>query len=136
MTWLSAKIFFKKVWYFFKTYWYVPLLLSWAVIAFLIFRKSPTGILDVLHTAEKSFKNQIKILNGTHDKEIKERDQIIKRYQDTIAQLEEDRKRKNEELTKKEKQRIKELAEKHKDNPEDFAREIADKFGFEYVENK
>ena len=133
---LKSKIIFKKVWYFFKTYWYVPLLISWAVIAWLIFRKSSADITGVLWAAEKSYRDHIDVLNEAHGNEIKKRDEAIERYEKTIKQLEEERKRKNEVLTAKEKKRVKELAEKHKDDPEAYAREIADKFGFEYVENE
>ena len=136
MTWLVIKTFFKKVWYFFKTYWYIPLLLSWTIIAWLIFRNSGMSIADILHTAEESYRNQIDILNKAHDDEILKRDNIIKRYQDTIEKLEEDRRRKNEELLNRERRLIKELAEKYHSDPEAYAREIADKFGFEYVENE
>ena len=92
--------------------------------------------MDVLYSAEKSQREQIEILNESHEREIQKRDEVLKRYEKTIKQLEEERKRKNEELTSKEKKRVKELAEKHKDDPEAFAREIADKFGFEYMENE
>jgi vacuolar-type H+-ATPase subunit H len=136
MTWLAIKTFFKKVWYFFKTYWYIPLLLSWAIIAWLIFRNSGVSVAEILHKAEKSYRKQIDVLNEAHSEEVKKRDEAIKRYQDTIEKLEEERKKKNEELTEKEKKRVKEIAEKYKNDPEAYAREIADKFGFEYVENE
>jgi hypothetical protein len=136
MTWLAAKTVFKKVWHFFKTYWYIPLLVSWAIIAWLIFRKSGMNIADILLTAEESYRGQIDIINKAHDGEIKKRDEVLKRYQETIEKLEEDRKQKNEELLNKEKRLIKELAEKYHSDPEAYAREIADKFGFEYVENE
>jgi vacuolar-type H+-ATPase subunit H len=136
MTWLSIKTIFKKVWYFFKTYWYIPLLVSWAIIAWLIFKNSGMNIADILHTAEESYRGQINVLNEAHEAEIKKRDEILKRYQETIEKLEEDRKQKNEELLNKEKRLIKELAEKYHSDPEAYAREIADKFGFEYVENE
>ena len=136
MTWLAVKTILKKVWYFFKTYWYIPLLLSWTIIAWLIFRNSGMNIADIFHTAEESYRKQIDILNKAHEEEIKKRDEALKRYQDTIEKLEEERRKKNEELTAKEKKRIKELAEKYKNNPEAYAREIADKFGFEYVESQ
>ena len=133
---LKAKTIFKKVWYFFKTYWYIPLLISWAIIAWLVFRNSGMNIADILLAAEESYRGQIDVLNEAHDAEIKKRDEILKRYQETIEKLEEDRKRKNEELLNKEKKLIKELAEKYHSDPEAYAREIADKFGFEYVENE
>jgi hypothetical protein len=136
MTWLTIKTFFKKVWYFFKTYWYIPLLLSWAVIAWLVFRNSGVSIADILHNAEQNYRDQVNILNKAHGEEIKKRDEVVKRYQDTIEKLEEERKKKNEELTEKEKKRVKEAAEKYKNDPEAYAREIADKFGFEYVESE
>ena len=133
---LKAKTIFKKVWYFFKTYWYIPLLISWAIIAWLVFRNSGMNIADILLAAEESYRGQIDVLNEAHDAEIKKRDEILKRYQETIEKLEEDRKRKNEELLTKEKRLVKELAEKYHSDPEAYAREIADKFGFEYVENE
>ena len=133
---LKTKTIFKKVWYFLKTYWYIPLLISWAIIAWLVFRNSGTSIADILFAAEESYRGQIDVLNEAHEAEIKKRDEILKRYQETIEKLEEDRKRKNEELLNKEKKLIKELAEKYHSDPEAYAREIADKFGFEYVENE
>lgn len=134
MTWLAVKTFFKKVWVFFKTYWYIPLFLSWGIIAWLLLRQSPTRVLDVLKQAEDSFKSQLDIITRSHEEEIKKRDEVIRRYQLTIKQLEEERRKKNEELTDKEKKRIKELAEKHKEDPEGFVKDIADNFGFEVVE--
>ena len=136
MTWLAIKTTLKKIWYFFKAYWYIPLLLSWAVIAWLIFRNSGMNVTDILYAAEESYRKQIDTLSKAHEEEIKKRDEAIKRYQDTIEKLEEERKRKNEELTEKEKKRIKELAEKYKNDPEAYVREIADEFGFEYVESE
>ena len=134
MTWLAVKTFFKKAWTFLKTYWYIPLLLSWAIIAWLVLRQSPTRVLDVLKQAEDSFKQQLDIITRAHEEEISKRDEVIRRYQLTIKQLEEERRKKNEELTEKEKKRIKELAEKHKEDSEGFVKDIADNFGFEVVE--
>ena len=133
MTWLAVTTFLKKAWVLLKTYWYVPLLLSWAIIAWLLLRKSSGNILDVLHGAEESFKQQLKVINDAHSEEIKKRDEVIRRYQLTIKQLEEERRKKNEELTEKEKKRIKKLADKHKEDPEGFVKDIADNFGFEVV---
>ena len=136
MTWLAVKATLKKVWHFFKTYWYVPLLISWAAIVWLLFKKDPKNLVSILHSAEKSYRDQIRIINEAHDSEIKKRDETIKKYHDTIEKLEAERKKKNQELTEKEKKRVKELTEKYRDDPESFAREMAEKFGFEFVETK
>jgi|TARA_R110000824_G_scaffold372076_1_gene561917 hypothetical protein len=136
MTWLAVKTTLKKIWFFFKTYWYIPLLLSWAVITWLIFRNSGLSIADILFTAEESYRKQIDILSKAHEDEIKKRDEVLRKYQETIDQLEAERKKRNEELSEKEKKRVKELAEKYKNDPETYVREIAERFGFKYVENK
>ena len=136
MTWLAVKTTLKKIWFFFKTYWYIPLLLSWAVITWLIFRNSGMSITDILYTAEESYRKQVDTLNKAHKEEIEKRDEAIRRYQETIDQLEAERKKRNEELSEKEKKRVKELAEKYKNDPETYVREIAERFGFKYVENK
>ena len=131
---LKTKTILKKVWHFLKIYWYVPLLLSWAFIAWLLLRQSSTNMVDVLHSAEKSYRDQIRILNKAHKEEIKKRDAALRRYEQTIKQIEAERKLKNEELLTKEKKLIKQMVEKYKDDPEAYAREIADRFGFEFVE--
>jgi len=136
MTWLVVKTTLKKVWYFFKTYWYVPLLISWAIIVWLLLRRGPSRITDILFSAEKSYREQIDALNKAHKREIRKRDETLKKYYDTIEKLEEERKRKNQELTEKEKKRVKELTERYKDDPESFAKEMAERFGFEYVETE
>ena len=131
---LKTKTILKKVWHFLKIYWYVPLLLSWAFIAWLLLRQSSTNMVDVLHSAEKSYRDQIRILNKVHKEEIKKRDAALRRYEQTIKQIEAERKLKNEELLTKEKKLIKQMVEKYKDDPEAYAKEIADRFGFEFVE--
>ena len=134
MVLLKIKVILKKIWHFLKIYWYVPLILSWAFIAWLLLRQSPANMADILYAAEKSYRKQIDILNKAHEEEIRKRDAALKRYEQTIKQIEEERKLKNKELLSKEKKLIKKLAEKYKDDPEAYAREIADKFGFEFVE--
>ena len=136
MTWTAFKLAAKKVWVWTKNYWHIPALLIYTLVMWIMFRRDSAVILQVLNNARNSYESQIKVLSDTHEKEIQKRDEILKRYQETIEKLEEDRKRKNEELLNKEKKLVKELAEKYHSDPEAYAREIADKFGFEYVESK
>lgn len=134
MTWLGVKLFFKKAWLALKTYWYIPLLLSWAVTAwFLLGRRSET-ITKVLYAAEKSYRDQVRILEDSHKEEISKRDKALERYLKTVQAMELELGKRKLELRDSEKERVRELAEEFKNKPDEYTKRIAEEFGFEYVE--
>ena len=132
---MGIKLFFKKTWAWLKTYWYIPLLASWLIIAWLIFRKDNAGdILDVFYNAEQSYKKQIEAIDKAHAEEIRKRDRALSKYQRTIEQLEKELERRRMLLKESEKERIRQLSEEFKNKPDEYTKRIAEEFGFEFVE--
>lgn len=135
ITWLGTKLFLKKAWAWLKTYWYIPLLASWLIIAWLVFRKdNAEDILDVFYEAEQSYKKQIEAIEKAHAEEIKKRDKALSKYQRTIEQLEKELERRRMHLKDAERERIRELSEEFKNKPDEYTKRIAEEFGFEFVE--
>lgn len=99
----------------------------------LVFRKNNAAALAVLKNSQDSYKQQIKVINDSHQKEIQRRNEVIEKYNDIIENIEKDFQDRKETLDKNKKAKIKEIVEKHHNDSEGLAKEIADKFGINYV---
>jgi|TARA_R100000005_G_C4974441_1_gene186323 TPP-dependent pyruvate/acetoin dehydrogenase alpha subunit len=133
VTFLAVKTFLKKAWVWLKNYWHFPALLIYTLIMWLVFRKNNAVTLEVLKNSQDSYRKQIDAINKSREEEMKKRDEIIKKYNEILESIEKDYKEKEEQLDKSKKQKIKEIVEKHHEAPDEMAKEIADKFGINYV---
>lgn len=133
-TWLTVKKFLSKTWTWLKHNWYAPAVVVYTIVLWVLFRRKDKAR-EVLEERVTSYKSQIDAINKSHGDELAKRDAILEQYTEIITELEEEFEKKNEELDNKKKKKIKELVEKYHDNPDELAKEIADKFGFIFVED-
>jgi len=133
MTLLAFKTIVKKVWVWLKHNWYVPAVIAYTLVLWLLFRNK-TAAMDILELRANSYRDQIRAIEDAHQKELKERDEILKKYNVVLEQLEKDYEEKNIKLDKKKKEDIKRIVEDYNDRPDDLARVLANKYGLEYVE--
>jgi len=131
MTWLATKHFLQKVWIWTKNYWYIPLLVVFALAA--LFVKRTDVATKLLKTRSESYKEQIGVLNESHAGEIARRDEIIRIHQEVMGQLDEQLESDLQEVDRSKEKRIKELIEENHDNPEALSRALGDAFGIQYV---
>ena len=136
MTWLAVKLAIKKAWAWTKNYWYVPVLLLYTLIMLLVFRRNAASVLEVLNVSNDSYKKQIDVLNKTHKSEVQKKEDIAKKYIQTIESLENNHKNDMIELDKKKKKRVKELVEKSFDDEENLAKQLSEMLGVAYVPSK
>ena len=136
MTWLAVKLAIKKAWAWTKNYWYVPVLLLYTLIMWLVFRRNASSVLEVLNVSSDSYKKQIDVLNKTHKSEVQKKEDIAKKYIQTIESLENNHKNDMIELDKKKKKRVKELVEKSFDDEENLAKQLSEMLGVAYVPSK
>ena len=78
MKWLAFKKATKKAWIWTKTHWYLPILFLSFIVALLIWAISRNGaamaaLFDVWESSRASYDEQLSVLEGTHEEEIKER---------------------------------------------------------------
>lgn len=131
LTWITIKKISKKTWTWLKHNWVAPLVVIYTLILWLLFRKSgkAEALLDI---RSESYKSQIEAINKAHEDEIKKRDEIFNEYNKTLDKITKKYEEDKKELTNKKKKEIKDIVEKYHDDPDGLAKEIADKFGFNY----
>ena len=131
MTWLTVKHFLQRAWVWTKNYWYVPLLVVFALAA--LFVKRSDIAVKLLNTRTESYKEQIGVLNESHTNEIAKRDEIIRVHTEVMNQLDEQLAEDLEEVDRNKEKRIKELIEENHENPETLSRALGEAFGIRYV---
>jgi hypothetical protein len=130
---LVIKTFFKKVWTWLKHNWKVPLVLIYTIALWVFFRQKDKAR-EVLEVRAESYEAQIAALNTAHAEEIKKRNEILKQYTEIVEELERTYTEDRKELDSKKKKEVKKIVEKYYNRPDELARELADKFNFEYKE--
>jgi len=133
MTLLAFKTIVKKVWVWLKHNWYVPAVIAYTLVLWLLFRNK-TEAMDILELRANSYKDQIRAIENAHQKELKKRDDILVKYHTILEVLEKDYEEKNMVIDKKKKEEVKRIVEHYNDRPDDLARVLANKYGLEYVE--
>ena len=133
LTLLTIKTSLKKTWVWLKHNWYVPAVIVYTIVLWLLFRNK-TRALDVLETRVKSYEDQMKVIDDAHKKEIAKRDQILKNYNKVLEDLEKDYEEKNMVLSKKKKEEVKRIVKEYNDRPDDLAKILAEQYGLTYVE--
>tara|TARA_R110002074_G_C12220534_1_gene637207 strand:- start:163 stop:564 length:402 start_codon:yes stop_codon:yes gene_type:complete len=133
MTWLTTKAFLKKAWVWLKHNWYVPAVLIYTLVLWILFRRKDKA-LDVLEIRSESYKKQIDAINEIHKEEIEKKSKILEKYGIILKDLEEQYEKDNLELDAKKKREVKELVEKYNEQPDELAKLLAEKYGLEYVE--
>jgi hypothetical protein len=134
MNWPALKHVLKKVWVWLKTYWYVPALLVYTLVLMVVFRKDGANALGVLEASKDSYKKQIDVLNETHEGELKKRDEITKKYNKTIDQIESQHMDESRKLDVHKRRRVKRLIEENHEDPEHLTRLLSLTFGIHHEE--
>jgi len=133
MTLLAFRTIVKKIWVWLKHNWYVPAVIAYTLVLWLLFRNK-TEAMDILELRANSYRDQIRVIEDAHKKELKKRDDILAKYHNILEVLEKDYEERSLVLDKKKKEEIKRIVEHYNDRPDDLARVLANKYGLEYVE--
>ena len=133
ITLLALKKILKKSWVWLKHNWYVPVVVVYTLVLWLLFRRKGAA-LKVLETRNESYKKQMKAIDSIHKEEIDKRNKNLEQYHGILKELEEKYKKDSLELDNKKKKEIKKLVEKYNEKPDELAKLLAEKYGLEYVE--
>jgi Txe/YoeB family toxin of Txe-Axe toxin-antitoxin module len=128
--WKAMILKIKIFWAWIKKNWKLTVLTIWSVLVWFISRRSSQGAIDAMNANKVSYEAQIKSLKEQHNIEVKKREELHLKYQETLAKIEEKYKKKKEQLSKVEKKKVKEIVKEAKDNPDEINRKIEDLFGF------
>ena len=123
---LKIKIF----WACLKKNWKAAALFLWSAAVWIISRRNSSAAIEAMQANKESYEAQIKVLKDQHKIEVKKREELRLKYEETLAKIEEKYKKKKEDLSKVEKKKVKEIVQKAKDNPDEINKKIEDLFGF------
>ena len=113
---LKIRIF----WAWIKKNWKLTVLTIWSVLVWFISRRSSQGAIDAMNANKVSYEAQIKSLKEQHNIEVKKREELHLKYQETLVKIEE----------KYKKKKVKEIVEEAKNDPNEINKRIEDLFGF------
>ena len=130
--WLTIKALLKKLWVALKHYWYVPLVIIYTLALWFIFNRKEAAY-KILEARSESFDKQMKVIDEIHAEERSAKEDVAKKYTETIELIEEKYAKTKEELTDKKKKRVKEILDKHHRNSISMAFLLGKEFGIEYV---
>tara|TARA_R110002020_G_scaffold150549_2_gene327396 strand:+ start:511 stop:921 length:411 start_codon:yes stop_codon:yes gene_type:complete len=134
VTLLKAKLIAKKVWLGAKKFWWVIILGMLFVCAALIGALTRNGallagVLDLLESKRESHKAEVDTLTRIHDTEVADKNKRLEEHLKRRAQLEEEFKKRGEELDAEKEAELKRLVDEGYNDPEKLARDLADAFG-------
>ena len=130
ITWLAVKTFFKKVSAWCKKYWQLLVGASIPVVIWILTRNSD-HLDEVLKRVREDHEKEVGIINRSHEDELNARDEAVRRYQETIAEVEARYAEASEELDSRKRKQIENIIKNHADDPEEITRRIASLTGFE-----
>ena len=121
--WMAIKAFLKKAYLWIKTYWYVPIGAIFVVFVWFFYRQKAEMLIENFMKTVEAHKKEVETIDKARKKEakkikkaaldgIEKREEAEKKYNDTKAEIEEDRNSKEEELKAAD---TEELAEKIKE---------------------
>jgi len=133
LVWLTIKKLLKKAWTWLKHNWKAPAIVLYTIVLWLFLRRKGDAE-KVLQIRSDSYKEQIDTINKAHQEEIQKRDEILEKYLEVVDTLEKNHSAEKEELDNKKKKEVKEIVKEYYNKPDELAKKISDKFGFEYTE--
>lgn len=128
---LALKLFLKKTLSVIKHYWYIPIIIVGIIICALLLRGQTVGVLSgILKNAIKSHQKEVEILEETHTKELKKRDDALKDYQKKVKDINDTFEKDNIKLNDKQKKEIDKIVKENRDDPAKIAEKISKSTGF------
>ena len=130
ITWLAVQTFFKKAFAWCKKYWQILVGAAIPVVIWILTQKSD-DLEKVFEKSKESHKKELDAIEKAHALEIEKRDAAIKRYQETMAQVEDMYRSNSKQLTKTKKKAVEKAIKENKEDPEAITRKLAELTGFD-----
>ena len=130
ITWLAVKVFFKKALVWCKKYWQILVGAAIPIVVWILTRKSD-DLDKVLQKSKETHEKELEAIEKAHALEIEKRDEALKRYQETMAQVEDMYRTSSKELTRAKRKAVEKAIKESKNDPEAITEKLAELTGFE-----
>ena len=128
-------LYLLKIWTYIKHYWYVPLAATVIILLTIISKKKVKSVaLSNLLVNANNYKDaEIHRLEQNHKEEAAKKEQVEIKYLDIVQRTEKVFVERQETLKVSEKKQLKKIVEEFHGDQDGLAKQIAEKYGFEYV---
>lgn len=126
-------MFLKKAWSWVKNYWYVPLILVAAVVLAIFKQKDVIDWAIVLDKARNSHKDEVEIIQKTHEEEIVRREKVIMQARYAEQQVRERFAEDKKDLDARTEKRVKKIIKQLKDDPDAMAEKLREETGYHII---
>jgi len=129
-TWiLTAKVLFKRFLAWCKKNWkFIAGIAVSSAIMMLTRKRIDFG--KIIKNTNNSYRQEIDVINKSHEKEVESVSIELKRYNQALAQIQIEYAKKEKDLSASGKKEIKKLIKENKDNPEEITKRLASLMGF------
>ena len=83
----------------------------------------------MFEVSKESYDKQIDAINKSHEQELKKREELYTAYVTTMKKLEKEHKESLSSLDEEKKKKLDEMVKKYKGSPEELANELSEMFG-------
>ena len=122
-------LFLKKAWAWLKTHWYLPILLVLLAITYFSGRARVNKVLAMFETSKESYEKQIKVINESHEQELKKQEELYNTFLNTMKRLEKEHSVNLDSLELDKKKKLDEMVKKYKGTPKELEQELGSIFG-------
>ena len=130
ITWLAVQTFLKKAWAWCKKYWQILVGAAIPVVIWLLTRKSDS-LNEVFEKTKEAHKKELEVIEESHRIEIEKRDTAVRRYKETMSQVEDMYKSNSKELTRSKKKAVEKAIKENTEDPEAITKKLAELTGFD-----
>jgi len=109
-------------------------LLGWTFLVWALTRRNTQSIVEVLEARKRSYEEQITLLKESHRDELLKRENLLDQYKETLKRTEEEFRKRELELSEKEKEIVKRIVIDSKGDPHAVRKEIEAVFDFDYTD--
>ena len=119
----------KKLWVFFKTHWYIPLL----IIVGVVVKSKSNALKDIIDAQKKSYDKQTEAIRDAEIEKKNLKEKVEKEYKQAVSDIKLIHKLKKQKLAEEKEEEIKKIIKKNYNKPEKITKELSDAFGVKYV---
>ena len=129
ITWLAVQTFLKKAWAWCKKYWQILVGASIPIIVWILTQKSD-DLDKVFEKSKESHKKELEAIEKAHGLEIEKRDVALKRYQETMSQVEDMYRSNSKKLSRTKKKAVEKAIKENNEDPEAITKKLSELTGF------
>ena len=129
---MFTAIFWKKVWTWFKHYWYWPVIIVLLVFSVVSGASSRKKVFELLQKQKENYEKEIQIIKETTEEADKKKTEIFEEHIKEIEKIEREHDIKIEELEEGKQKELIGIIEENKESPDKLAEEIAKILSAEY----